>query len=155
MADKSHPVVSLLKIASYMILMGALTWWIAVLLIPLAMEWEFAESAANRMPVYGFFLGLALGCGMGFSAGIKESLFGVFGMVICGAVFWIMSLYVIGGALFLVGMQVDTVDRIMDWVGPAAFFLGIVVGGVGAFAVMYDRIDALRTRLRFGRHKLP
>jgi hypothetical protein len=154
MVDKSHPV-SLLKIASYMILMGALTWWIAVLLIPLAIEREFAESAADRMPVYGFFIGAALGFGMHLFAAIRESVFAVFGAIAFGGVLWFFSLLVIGGGLLLIGMSEEAVDRIMDWVGPAAFFLGIVVGGVGVFAVTYEGLGTLRARLKSGRHKAP
>jgi len=144
-----------LKIGLYMILMGVLTGWMLVYAVPVAITWEIAESTANRLPVYGFFVGMAVGLGMGLSASIKQSVLAVLGIVAFGGVLWFFSLMIVGGALFLIGMSEDAVDRITDWVGPAAFFLGILLGGIGILAVMHDKLAVLLARFRSKRHEDP
>jgi hypothetical protein len=42
----------------------------------------------------------------------------------------------------------ETVDRIMDWIDPAAFFVGVVLGSIGVLAASYGKLDARLARIR-------
>jgi hypothetical protein len=137
-----------LRIALYMILMGVLTCWALVLAIPVAIEWEIAQSTANRIPVYGFFIGAALGLGMGLSAPVRHAALCVLGIVTAGGVVWFLSVVFVGGGLIFIGVSEETVDRIMDWIDPAAFFVGVVLGSIGVLAASYGKLDARLARIR-------
>ena len=136
-----------------MLLMGVLIWWISFWATPFAISWEFEESTVNRLPLYGFCVGVALGLGMGLSTAFRQVVLGVLGFSALGGVLWFLSVILVGGGLILIGVSEDTVDRIMDWVGPAAFLLGISLGGLVVFAWIHDRLDTLLARFRAKQHK--
>jgi len=131
-----------------MLLMGVLIWWISFWATPFGISWEFEESTVNRLPLYGFFVGMTLGLGMGLSASFRQVILGVLGFTAFGGFLWLLSVIFVGGGLILIGLSEDTVDQVMDWVGPAAFLLGIAMGGVVAVAMTQDKLDALLARLR-------
>jgi hypothetical protein len=152
MTGTSRPAQAL-RIIGYMILMATLTWWIAALAMPVAVEWELAETTVKRLPVYGFFIGAVLGLAMGYSASFKQPILFLIALVAFGSSLWILSLVFVGGTLIFIGVPQDTVDGMMDWIGPAAFSIGVLLGSVVALAFIHDRLGALRARVRTWRNK--
>ena len=145
----------ILKTAWYMLLMGTLISYAAFEATPFAISWEFEQATVKSLPRYGLLIGLVLGLSMGLSTAVRRVIFAIFGFVAFGGFLWIMSVIFIGGALILVGVPEPSVDRIMDWVGPAAFLLAILLGCVGVFAASYDKVNALLARFRSKQENQP
>jgi len=123
--------------------------------MPVARKWEFSESAVNALPVFGFVVGIALGLGMCLVATIREVVFIVLGCVILGVLLWFLSAWLVVGVLAILDVPEDTVDAIMDWVGPIAFALGPILGLIGALAFGFDKVGDLRARMKSGQIKVP
>jgi hypothetical protein len=138
-----------------MILMGALISWALFLATPVAIEWGIAESTMKSLPVYGFFIGAALGLGMALSPAVKQVSLSALGFLTLGAILWLFCVLFVGGALIFLGVPADNVDTIMDWLAPAAFAIGIVLGGIVALAVIHDKLDTLLVRLKIRRTHTP
>ena len=141
-----------LKIVLYMILMGIVVGWAAFFVMPTAIAWEIAPSTVNRFPTVGFLLGAALGLAMGFSEPMRHFVWLVFGAIVAGWLVWLFIVTLVGLGLSFSGVDEEAFDEVMDWISPVAFWISIISAGaiiaVGAFAIAYDKTDAMLERFR-------
>jgi hypothetical protein len=121
---------------------GVALWWATVFLIPTGMRLGLSEHAANRIPLFGFALGLSIGFGMQRSDNIKQAVRYITAPLILGAVFWFFGLLA-GAALRLFGASEDFVDH----VPTIGFGLGVALGIVLLIAGGYDALGKVGERL--------
>jgi hypothetical protein len=116
----------------------------SVLVIPVAVRAGMSATAANRIPLFGFVLGLALGMGVNRSRNVKQAVLYFSSPLLFGAVGWFLGLLA-GAVLMLFGASESLVDR----VPVVGFGLGVALGIVPLFAVGWDvvgRVGAEREK---------
>lgn len=124
-----------------MLLAGIAIAWITALAFPLWTRLGIRETTAARLPNFGFFIGLALGLGIGLSKSIKDMALGILGMATLGAVLWFFAL-VAEDLLIAMGIP----ESLLFWMPAAAFWGGIVLGALPIFAISHDKIGSLLAR---------
>jgi hypothetical protein len=138
--------------------MGALGWWAAFFVMPLAVRWEFPLATVDRIPVFGFCLGIALGIAMGYWENVRNAVGFGFGAIVVG---WLAWLFIVMGVGFVLTVALDgeafdsameTVNTVAAWI---AWALTLAVIAVGVYALLYEGADALKARLRTKRGKTP
>jgi len=143
----------------YMLLMGVLAWWLSLLLMPLATRWEFAPATVERLPFFGFGLGVGLGFWMALSRPVRDSVFFAGCAVLCGWLVWFSLVYVVGLGLSVGGFEDEAFEDAMEWVDTIAAWIGILVAATGivflAYATAHDGISATVARFRSARRKTP
>ena len=134
---------SLGKIALSAIGLGLLGGYLSVWAIPHAVGLGLADATAQNLP----FVGLALGAGLGVAAvfvqRVKDLLVGLLCAFICGAVFWLFAL-LLGGLALSFGAS----EKFANAVPVGAFWFGLALGLVPAFAYAADRMDGLQRLFR-------
>ena len=140
------------KIARYMLLMGLLVWFLSFFVFPKAIGWEMSQSAIDRIPIFGFAIGAALGLGMVLNESARNFVWLVFGTILTGWLLWFFLVFVIALGLSIGGLEDEAFDRAMERVSSVAFWLALVAGGalvaVGGCAIVYDQTGALLERFR-------
>lgn len=135
-----------------MLLMGVLVWFVSFFVFPKAVGWEMSQSAIDRIPIFGFAIGAALGLGMAFNESARNFVWLVFCAMLAGWLLWLFLVFVIGLGLSFGGLEDEAFDQAMDRVSAVAFWVGVVAGGalvaVGGCAIVYDQTGALLERFR-------
>ena len=147
-----------MKYPLYAILMGSLGWWAAFSVMPLAVQWELPLATVDRIPVFGFCLGIALGIAMGYWENIRNAAWFGFAAIVLGWLAWLFIVTVAGFGLTIAldgeafESAMETVNTIAVWI---AWVVTAAVIGVGIVAVLYDGADTLKERLGTKRRKAP
>lgn len=132
--------------------MGAVLWWATFFVLPLAVQWEIPLATVERMPIFGFCAGAALGLAMALSKPVRESVGYVIGAIVVGALVWLLVVGIVGLGLSVGGFEDEAFERAMEPVDSVATWLAyIVIAGAiaaGAYAVIYDKTGALLERFR-------
>jgi len=79
MGEGLHHDASVL--ARYVLLMGLLVWFLSFFLFPKATGWEMSQMAIDRIPIFGFAIGAALGLGMVLNESARNFVWLVFGAI--------------------------------------------------------------------------
>ena len=137
------------KTILYMLLMGVVCVFVAAHAYSLAIRLGLSPAAAHRLPNYGFFVGLALGLGIGLVRSVRDIFAALLVMVILGAVFWFIGV-VLEAILVAFGLSPD----IASWISRIAFGLGVLIGSVVLYAVAQDLIHSLLRRTADSRHSI-
>ena len=132
------------KTILYMLVMSVVCVFVAAHAYNFAIRLGLSPAAAQRLPNYGFFAGLALGLGIGLVRSIKDIFAALLLMVVLGSVFWFIGV-VLEGILVAFGLPPD----IASWISRIAFGLGVLIGSVVLYAVAQDLVHSL-----LGRHRL-
>ena len=127
----------------YMLLMGV----VCALVTIYAYSWEIklglSETAASKLPNYGFLVGLFLGLAIGLVRSIKDIFASLLAMLVLGGVFWFIGV-VLEGILVAFGLSPD----IASWISRVGFVLGVLLGSVTLFAVGQDLVSRQFRRLK-------
>jgi hypothetical protein len=123
----------------YMLLLGVICWWIAVQSYFFLVRIGLSAAAAHNLASYAFFVGMALGLGMGLVRSIKDVFTALFLMAVTGGVFWFFGVVLEG---FLVAF--GTPPAVASWVSRVAFILGVLIGSVALFAVVYGWLESFK-----------
>jgi hypothetical protein len=127
----------------YMLGMGLL---LAFASLPLVI---FAEAFLDpgtvpNFPGYGFLVGLAVGLGAGISPAVKRAAGMLTALIVLGGLLALCAL-VFFGALLLIGVGEDTVDRIAPWVASVAFLLPLALP---VFVGTDELLERFRSKVR-------
>ena len=140
------------RIARYMLLMGVLVWFVSFFLFPKATGWEMSQMAIDRIPIFGFAIGAALGLGMVLNESARNFVWLVFGAILIGSLLWFFLIFVIAFGLSIGGLEDEAFDQAMERFSSIAFWVVVVAGGalvaVGGCAIVYDQTGALLERFR-------
>ena len=140
------------KLARYVLLMGLLVWFLSFFVFPKAIGWEMSQSAIDRIPIFGFAIGAALGLGMVLHESARNFVWLVFGATLTGWLLWFFLVFVIALGLSIGGLEDEAFDQAMERVSSIAFWAAVVAGGalvaVGGCAIVYDQTGALLGRFR-------
>ena len=138
------------KITRYVLLMGLLVWFLSFFVFPKAIGWEMSQSTIDRIPIFGFAIGAALGLGMVLNESARNFVWLVFGTILTGWLLWFFLVFVIALGLSIGGLEDEAFDQAMERVSSVAFWLALVAGGalvaVGGCAIVYDQTGALLER---------
>jgi hypothetical protein len=131
--------------------MGSLGWWAAFSVMPLAVQWELPLATVDRIPVFGFCLGIALGIAAGRWEPVRDAIWFVLAAILLGWLAWLFVVTIAGLGVGL-AFEDEAFDRAMEPVNTVATWLGYIVAGgaiaVGACAALYDHPGALLERFR-------
>ena len=140
------------RIAGYVLLMGVLVWFVSFFFFPKAIGLEMSQSAIDRIPIFGFAIGAALGLGMVFNESMRNIVWLVFGAIVIAWLLWIFLVFVIALGLSIGGLEDEAFDQAMERVSSIVFWLAAVAGGalvaVGGCAIVYDQTGVLLERFR-------
>lgn len=138
--------------------MGALCWWAAFFVMPLAAHWEAPLATVDRIPVFGFWIGIAIGIAMGYWENVRTAVWFLFAAIALGWFVWLL-IVTIAGFVLAIGLDdeafenaMETVNTIAVWIAWALAFAMI---GVGVYALLYEGATTLKERLRMKREKMP
>ena len=140
-----------MRIALYVVPMAVLVWLAAFFVMPLAVRWEFSAATVDRIPVFGFFLGGALGAAMARSEPVRHFVWFGFGAILLGWFVWLLVVLVVGLGVSI-AFEDEAFERAMEPVNTVATWLGYLAAGcmiaVGGCAILYDKSSALLERFR-------
>jgi hypothetical protein len=140
-----------LRYALYPILMGSLGWWAAFSVMPLAVQWELPLAIVDRIPVFGFCLGIALGIAAGRWEPVRDAIWVALAATVMGWLVWLFVVMIASLGVSL-AFENEAFDRAMEPVNTVATWLGCIVAGgaiaVGACAALYGNLGALLDRFR-------
>jgi hypothetical protein len=132
--------------------MGVLVWFLSFFVFPKAIGLEMSQSAIDRIPIFGFAIGAALGLGMVFNESLRNFAWLVFGAMITGWLLWLFLVFVIALGLSIGGLEGEAFDQAMERVSSIVFWLTVIAGGrlvaVGGCAIVYDQTGTLLERFR-------
>ena len=132
--------------------MGVVIWWATFLVMPLAVQWEIPLATVDRLPIFGFCAGAALGLAMALSGPVRDSVGYVTGAIVLGALVWLFVVGIVGLGLSVGGFEGEAFERAMEPVNTVATWLAsmVIAGAIaaGAYAVLYDKTGALLQRFR-------
>ena len=144
--------MKVVKIAAWMLLMGVVIWWATFHGMPLAVQWEIPLATVDRMPIFGFCAGAALGLAMALSRQVRDSVGYVIGAIVLGVLVWLFVVGIAGLGLSVGGFEDEAFERAMEPVNTVATWLAYMVIAAaiaaGAYAVLYDKTGALLHRFR-------
>jgi hypothetical protein len=121
--------------------LGLLLGWLSVYLIPLATRAGLSETAANRLPFLGFFLGVALGVASVVSKTTNGLVTYALLVPVSGSVFWFFGVLA-GGLLVACGVSPEAAD----YAPAVAFCLGLAVALLPGIVVGSDAARGFFTR---------
>ena len=134
--------------------MGVAIWWATFLAMPHAVRWEIPLATVDRLPIFGFCAGAALGLAMALSRPVRDSVGFVIGAIVLGVVVWLFVVGIVGLGLSVGGFEDEAFERAMEPVNTVATWLASIVIAcaiaAGAYAVIYDKTGALLQRFRPG-----
>lgn len=132
--------------------MGVVLWWATFLVMPYAVQWEIPLATVDRLPVFGFCAGAALGSAMALSRPVRDSVGFVIGAIVLGVLLWLFVVGIAGLGLSVGGFEDEAFERAMEPVNTVATWLASIVIAcaiaAGAYAVIYDKTGALLQRFR-------
>ena len=118
-----------------MLLMGVVCWLVAIYAYSLEIKLGMSEAATHELPIYGFFVGLALGLAIALVRSIKDIFASLLAMLVLGGLFWFFGV-VLEGVLVAFGLSPD----IAPWISRIGFALGVLLGSVLLYAVGHDMV---------------
>jgi hypothetical protein len=143
--------MSVVRTALYMLLMALVVAWVSFYAMPLAIRWEFSPAVVDQFPKAGLGLGAALGLAMGFSEALRHSVWFLFATLLIGWLVWFFLVLAAGLGVTLV-LEGEAFEQVMEKVDTVATWIAICVTAAciaaGAYAIVYDKADALLGRLR-------
>lgn len=138
--------------------MGALGWWAAFFVMPLAVQWEFPLATVDRIPVFGFCLGIVLGLAIARWEPVRRIVWFVIGSIVLGWLAWLFIVTIVGFGLTIVlddeafDQAMETVNTVAAWI--AGGFTAVAIGA-GIFALLHGGAGALVERFGPKRRKAP